>query len=71
MVEFAINTQTKLPKDSGLSFLDILDGIYKIDNNGITYELRIIAISFNQINSYTLVVYVNSKNKAKTLISFA
>ncbi|WMV53022.1 hypothetical protein MTR67_046407 [Solanum verrucosum] len=71
IAKFAVNTQTKLPKDSGLSFLGISDGIYKVDNDGTTYELRIVAISFNQINSYDLVVFENSKDKVRTLISFA
>ncbi|MCD7455873.1 hypothetical protein HAX54_029975 [Datura stramonium] len=70
IAKFAVNTENHKLKSVELKFVSVLDGKFKVDNNGITYQLTIIVKEFNETHKCEAVVFENSKNNVRTLISF-
>ncbi|KAM3328095.1 hypothetical protein P3S68_033557 [Capsicum galapagoense] len=66
IAKFAVNVENSqlLVK---LEFLSISDGRFKVDNNGITYELSILASEFEEPIELEVVVFENSKDNLKKL----
>ncbi|XP_055815125.1 cysteine proteinase inhibitor 6-like [Solanum dulcamara] len=70
IAKFAVNTENSLLEGVQLEFGSVSDGRFKVDNNGITYDLTIVSIEFDEANEYEAVVFENSKDNVRKLISF-
>lgn len=70
IANFAINTTNLETKYAELEFQSISEGKFKVDNNGTTYDLLIVAMEFDELNVYETVVFENSKDNVRKLISF-
>ncbi|KAK4707532.1 hypothetical protein R3W88_028457 [Solanum pinnatisectum] len=70
IAKFAVNTENMQSENIGLEFQSLSDGRIKVDNNGTTYDLTIVAMEFDEVNVYEIVVFENSKDQVRKLISF-
>lgn len=71
IAKFAVNSENIRSMDVQLRLESVLDGRFQVDYDGITYELKILAIDFDEENKYKTVVLVNSKDNEKKFISFS
>ncbi|KAF3649131.1 hypothetical protein FXO38_17829 [Capsicum annuum] len=70
IAKFGLNAENSRSLDVELVFQSVLNGRFRVDNNGITYELTISAIDFDEESKCKVVVFENSKNNDIKLISF-
>ncbi|XP_059309522.1 cysteine proteinase inhibitor 1-like [Lycium ferocissimum] len=70
VAEFAVSAENGIVKRREFEFLRVEDGKFRIDNNGITYQLDILATKFSELNEYSVVVLENSKDHVRKLISW-
>ncbi|XP_055815113.1 cysteine proteinase inhibitor 4-like [Solanum dulcamara] len=71
IAKFAVNSENIISKDVELTLERVLNGRFQVDNDGTTYELTIVAIDFDEESEYKTVVFENSKDNVRKLISFS
>ncbi|PHT96342.1 hypothetical protein BC332_34732 [Capsicum chinense] len=69
IAKFGLNAENSRSLDVELVFQSVLNGRFRVDNNGITYELTISAIDFDEESKCKVVIFENSKNNDIKLIS--
>ncbi|KAK4360082.1 hypothetical protein RND71_022311 [Anisodus tanguticus] len=70
VAEFAVNMKNNILKRVEFEFEQVEDGKFQVDNNGITYQLTIVATNFDELSEYSVVVFENSKDHIRKLVSF-
>ncbi|TMW88122.1 hypothetical protein EJD97_019007 [Solanum chilense] len=70
IAKFAVNSENIISIDVQLRLESVLSGRFRVDNNGTTYELTIIAIDFDEESEYKTIVFEKSKDIVRKLVSF-
>ncbi|XP_049353322.1 uncharacterized protein LOC125817857 [Solanum verrucosum] len=69
IAKFAVNSENIISPDVQLRLESVLNGRFRVDNNGTTYELTIVAIDFDEESEYKTMVFENYKDNVRKLIS--
>ncbi|KAG5574422.1 hypothetical protein H5410_054556 [Solanum commersonii] len=69
IAKFAVNRENIISPDVQLRLESVLNGRFRVENNGTTYELTIVAIDFDEESEYKTMVFENYKDNVRKLIS--
>ncbi|XP_060186219.1 cysteine proteinase inhibitor 6-like [Lycium barbarum] len=70
VAKFAVSTENSRAEGRELIFESVSNGKFQVDNKGITYRLAIVTTEFDVTDEYLAVVFENSKDNVRKLISF-